>query len=252
MQLKNKFKKRDYLYGTWVNINNILIPEILAQANFDWICIDLEHSSSDYNDVTSMIISSENSKVPAFIRVQENNESIIKRVLDIGASGIIVPNVMNKEEAKKAVEAIKYHPKGTRGVGLFRAQKYGSNFAKYFKQNNNLTICILQIEHIKAVENFEEILKVNGVDCFFVGPYDLSSSMGIPGQFSNPKFKKVIKYLINLCKINKISIGIHSVSTNHLDAIKYKKMGFNVLALSIDTVMIKDMSIKLLKKTKLG
>lgn len=252
MNLKNKFKKREYLYGTWLNINNILIPEILGQAGFDWFCIDLEHSSSDYNDVTSMIISSENANVPAFVRVQENNESIIKRVLDIGASGIIVPNIINKFDANQAVQSIKYSPQGKRGVGLFRAQKYGTNFDKYLKESNDSSICILQIENIKAVENFEEILKVKGVDCFFVGPYDLSSSMGIPGQFSNPKFKKVINYLINLCKINKISVGIHSVSTNHLDALKFKKMGFNILALSIDTIMIKDMSINLLKKTKLA
>ncbi len=250
MNLKNKFKKRNLTYGTWININNILIPEILSMAKFDWFCIDLEHSSSDYNDVTNLIISSHNSNIPALVRVPSNDESVIKRVMDIGANGIIVPNIINKEEAIRAVNSIKYHPLGKRGVGLFRAQKYGSNFKKYYETNNKNSITILQIEHIDAVNKFEEIAKTKGVDCFFIGPYDLSSSMGIPGQFSNPKFLKIIKYLINICKLNKISVGIHSVSTNHLDALKFKKMGFNVIALSIDTVMLRDISINLLSKVR--
>tara|TARA_X000000368_G_scaffold339526_1_gene277645 strand:+ start:488 stop:1240 length:753 start_codon:yes stop_codon:yes gene_type:complete len=250
MSLKNKLLNRKNVYGTWININNILIPEILSQANFDWFCIDLEHSGIDYNDVVNLIISSENSKCTPLVRVPENNESIIKRVMDIGASGVIVPNIKNASEALKAVNAIKYHPKGNRGVGLFRAQKYGTKFKKYFQENNKNSIAILQIEHIEAVNNIEEIGNIKGIDCFFVGPYDLTSSMGIPGEFDNDKYKKVLKKILEYCKYSKKSVGIHSVSTDYKNAVKYKKMGFNVIGMSIDTIMLRDMAINIMSKIK--
>ena len=250
MILKKKLKNIENTFGTWININNILIPEIIALSDFDWLCFDLEHSSIDYSSLQNLLISNNNNQIASLVRVPDNDESIIKKVMDMGADGIIVPNIKTKEEATKAVRSIKYYPKGDRGVGLFRAQSYGNRFKEYFLNSNKNNILILQIENIKAVENIEEIANVKDIDCFFVGPYDLSCSMQIPGDFKNIKFKKALNRILKFCKSKKISIGIHSVSTDYREAIKYKKMGFNFIGLSIDTIMLKDMSNKLLNKVK--
>ena len=123
--------KKKFSIGSWITLNNSSIAEIMADAGFDWLCIDLEHTTIDYNEVQQLILAIQSKGLKAFVRVGENNPRIIKRVLDAGADGIIVPMVNSKQDALKAVDSVKYPPKGKRGVGLSRAQGYGFNFEKY-------------------------------------------------------------------------------------------------------------------------
>jgi 2-keto-3-deoxy-L-rhamnonate aldolase RhmA len=139
------------------------------------------------------------SGIAPLVRVGENSPNLIKRVMDSGSHGVIVPMVNSKEEAIRAVQAVKYPPTGIRGVGLARAQGYGTTFETYREWVAKESLVIVQIEHIKAVENLKEILSVDGVDAFMVGPYDLSGSLGVPGEFEN---KLVVEALEEIRRVS--------------------------------------------------
>ena len=250
MSLKNRINKNEITYGTWITINSPIIPEILASAGFDWLCIDLEHSSIDLDDLMSLIISIERNNICPLVRVGENNSNLIKRVMDLGSHGVIVPNVNNEQDAIKAVRSVKYPPYGNRGVGLFRAQKFGKEFKEYLHWVRKNSIVIVQIEHIDAVNNLEKIFSVKGVDAYFIGPYDLSSSMGIPGNFKDKRFKETLNKIIETGKKFNIASGFHSVSSNPKEAIKYKKLGFKLIALSVDSIFLGDIAGESLNKLK--
>ena len=134
-------------YGSWITMSHVLIPEIMSQAGFDWMCIDMEHSSIELGDLLHLIISVENKGMVPLVRVGENNSNLIKRVMDTGANGVIVPNVNSADEAIAAVNAVKYPPIGTRGVGLARAQNWGNSFESYKDEVDPNTLLIAQIEH---------------------------------------------------------------------------------------------------------
>ena len=163
MSLKNRIKKNEITYGTWITINNQLIPEILASAGFDWLCIDLEHSSIDLDDLMSLIISIERNNIYPLVRVGENNSNLIKRVMDLGSHGVIVPNVNNEQDAIQAVRSVKYPPYGNRGVGLFRDSHEGEqipdcNSCHQIRKNCSVPILLLRLavpalpaDHLQAV-----------------------------------------------------------------------------------------------------
>ena len=191
-KLKTAFARNKQTYGSWVTLSHPLIPEIMSQAGFDWLCIDMEHSSIELKDILPLIISIENNRMVPLVRVGENNPNLIKRVMDAGACGVIVPNVNSADEAIAAVNAVKYPPVGTRGVGLYRAQGYGYNFNDYLRWLENESVVIVQIEHIDAVKNIDEIFSVPGIDAFIIGPYDLSGSLGKPGAFDDKDVENAI------------------------------------------------------------
>ena len=250
MSLKQKLKKNKLTIGCWLTISNPLIPEILSPAGFDWLCVDLEHTSIDLNQLLPLIISIENQKMVPLVRVGENNPNLIKRVMDIGAHGVIIPNVNSANEARQAVESVKYPPSGSRGVGLYRAQGYGRKFKNYLQWLENESVVIIQIENIKAIENIDEIFATKGIDAFLIGPYDLSGSMNKPGNFDDKEFKKNINKILKSSKKHKIPAGFHSVSSDPNEAIKNIKKNYKFLAFSIDSIILQDASVSSIKKIK--
>jgi 2-dehydro-3-deoxyglucarate aldolase len=179
--------------GTWITLGHPAIPEIFASSGFDWLAIDLEHSAITLGEAEELIRIIDLKNVIPLVRLSSNNAEQIKRVMDAGAHGVIVPMVNNACQAAQAVAAVKYPPIGTRSFGLARAQGYGTSFEKYQQWQKENSIVVVQIEHVEAVENLAEILKVPGVDAYFVGPYDLSGSLGVPGQFDHPDFLKAMQ-----------------------------------------------------------
>ena len=248
--LKQKLLKRQLTIGSWITIGHPLIPEILSPAGFDWLCVDMEHSSIDLNNLLSVIISIENQNIVPLVRVGENNSNLIKRVMDSGSYGVIVPNVCNSEDAISAVNAVKYPPTGTRGVGLYRAQGYGRSFKNYLKWLKSESVVIIQIEHIDAVENIYEIFSVPNIDGFIIGPYDLSSSMGKPGKFEDKDVKEAIRKVLEVGRKYKLSSGFHSVSSKYEDLQKFIKQKFNFLAFSLDSIFLGDKAFEEMKKIK--
>lgn len=249
--LKSKLRKNQLLIGSWITIGNESIAEIMAHQNFDWLVIDLEHSAINIAQMQNLIRVIELSQCPALVRVSENDPTLIKRVMDAGAQGVIVPMINNPEQAEAAVRAVRYPPEGGRGVGLSRAQGYGVSFLEYKKWQDNESVVIVQIEHIDAVKNLEAILKVPGVDAFLVGPYDLSASIGVPGQFTHPEMKANIKKIISLAKKLKVSAGFHVIAPDYKEVAQRIKEGYKFISFSLDSLILAracENGLKALKK----
>lgn len=237
--------------GSWITINNASVAEIMADAGFDWLCIDLEHSTIDYAETQQLIIAIQSKGLKAFVRVGENNARIIKRVLDAGADGIVVPSVNSAAEAKRAVNSIKYPPEGKRGVGLARAQGYGFNFESYREIKSKEIILIAQIEHINAIKELDLIIQTNGIDGTFIGPYDLSGSIGKPGNWNTPEVKKAIDSYEKIAKKYKKLIGFHVTTPDYLLVEEKIKKGYNFIAFGFDAMFLGTMvrnQLKMIKK----
>ena len=236
--------------GSWITINNSSIAEIMADAGFDWLCVDLEHSTIDYSETQQLILAIQSKGLRAFVRVGENNTRIIKRVLDAGADGIIVPSVNSALEAQKAVNSVKYPPEGKRGVGLARAQSYGFEFESYRDIKSKEITLIVQIEHINAIEELDSIIQIEGVDGTFIGPYDLSGSMGKPGDWGAVEVQKAIcTYEETAKKYNKL-MGFHVTPPDYLLVEEKIEKGYNFIAFGFDAMFLGTMVRNQLKMIK--
>jgi 2-keto-3-deoxy-L-rhamnonate aldolase RhmA len=223
--------------GSWITIGHPSIAEIMSDAGFDWLCIDMEHTVIDYAQAQNLISVIQGKGKIAYVRVGENNPRIIKRVLDAGADGIIVPMVNSIEDAQNAVNAVRYPPEGKRGVGLARAQGYGFSFDEYLKKQKNLDI-IVQIEHIDAIKNLKSILSINGVSGSIIGPYDLSASMGKPGKYEDDDVKEMLAEYEKLSLELKMPMGYHIVEPDSNKFLEMQKKGYTILALSFDAMFL--------------
>tara|TARA_B100001057_G_scaffold296302_1_gene296462 strand:- start:19987 stop:20721 length:735 start_codon:yes stop_codon:yes gene_type:complete len=236
--------------GSWLTLNNPEIAEIMADAGFDWLCVDMEHSVIDFNEAKQIILAIQSKGLKAFVRIGENNSLIMKRILDAGADGIIVPSVNSLEEAKKAVAAFKYPPMGKRGVGLSRAQGYGFSF-EHYKDNlcKDLTL-ILQIEHINAIDQLSDIVALDGVDGTFIGPYDLSGSIGKPGEWNDPKVKEALISYEKIAISSNKYVGYHVIEPDHSLIIEKINKGYNFIAFSLDTLFLGSIARKEMQRLK--
>ncbi|MEM0453581.1 MAG: aldolase/citrate lyase family protein [Sulfolobales archaeon] len=232
-RVKEKISKGEVTYGTWITMGYPEITEALSHLPFDWFVIDMEHTPLDVKDVEFLMMPLRFTNIVPIVRVPWNDFIVIKRVLDCGAQGILVPQVENKDEALQAVKAVKYPPWGIRGVGPRRCVMYGFKSAKeYFKTANEETLVIVQIESENAVNNVEEILSVNGIDGVFVGPNDLSASLGIFQEFNNPKYIAAVDKVLNAAKAAGKIAGI--MTSDPQDALDKVKKGFNFISLRHD------------------
>jgi 2-dehydro-3-deoxyglucarate aldolase len=252
MSLQQKLKNNELTIGSWIMMGNPMSVEVMALAGFEWLVIDIEHTSIDLSTAENLIRTIQSKKIKALVRVSKNEEVIIKRILDMGADGVIIPMVCSKEDAIAAVEYAKYPPIGKRGVGLYRASGYGTTFEEYKKWVNEELVIIAQIEHINGVNNLDEILEVEGIDGTIIGPYDLSASLGFPGEFEREDVKNSVQKVLDKCKAKNIPSGFHVVDTNP-DALKSKIVqGYTFLAYGIDYFFMRDAAMNGMKKLKEG
>ena len=195
------------LIGTIITLDVPEISEILSSCGFDWLFYDMEHSGLSIKTIRHCMQAVRGDCSP-LIRVPNNDFAWIKLALDAGCEAVIVPQVNSKEEAEKAVQAAKYPPAGERGVGGSRAHGYGLNFQDYVHSANQDIALIIQIEHKRGVENLDCILEVEGLDAIFIGPYDLSASLGVIGEIQNEKVQEQITKIKEKCKQKSIPVGI--------------------------------------------
>lgn len=224
--------------GSWITLAHPAIAEIMAKAGFDWLSVDMEHSVITIREAEELIRVINLCGVKAFVRLTSNDENLIKRIMDAGADGVIVPMVKTPQEAKDAVNAVKYPPVGTRGVGLARAQGYGVTFDAYKNWVNKESQVIIQIEHIDAVNQLDDIFSVPGIDGYIIGPYDLSASMGKPGQFADSDVQAAIEKTKQLAKKYNIPGGIHIIEPNPEELQQRIDEGNQFIAYSMDTRML--------------
>ena len=236
--LKQKLKNNELTLGSWVTIGHQSVIEIMASGGFDWLTIDMEHSVIELERAQQLIGHIQANGMEALVRVGENAPNIIKRVMDAGANGVIVPMVNSGSDAERAVKSVKYPPIGNRGVGLARAQNYGIGFDEYREKLEKEAVVIVQIEHIKAVENIEDIINTPGVDGMIIGPYDLSGSLGIPGQFDHKSVVDALKHVEKVCKDSKFPLGFHVVPSDNDLLVKKIEEGYRFLAFSIDFMFL--------------
>lgn len=237
-ELKEKLADNTFTIGSWITIGNESVTEIMAQRRFDWLTIDMEHSAITLDITQRLIQVIDQYKLPALVRVGEKNSNLIKRVMDAGAAGVIVPNVKTVEEAENAVKSVKYPPIGFRGVGLARAQGYGFQFEAYKKHNQEQGIVIVQIEHVQGIERLEEILAVDGVDASMIGPYDLSGSLSMPGELTHSLVKEQINRYLTICMKMKKPAGLHVIPPDITEVQKRRSEGFSFVAFSLDTLFL--------------
>jgi len=238
-KLKKKLLDNNLTYGSWLTLGSTAVTELMSACReFDWLTVDMEHSSIELKEAQELIRVIELSGIVPLVRVGENNFNIIKRVMDAGAHGVIVPMVNSKEDAEAAVAAVKYPPRGKRGVGLGRAQGYGFSFENYKKWVDQESIVIAQVEHIKAIENLEAILNTPGVDGSIIGPYDLSGSVGALGEFNNPAVEEALKTYEHICAALQKPMGAHVVQPDAGLVKSYLNKGYTFIAIGLDTLFL--------------
>lgn len=233
------------LIGPFVRIAKPEIIEMLAMAGYDFGVIDIEHGGAvNMNDIYPLILAAENRGLKLIARIPGVNETYIKWLLDLGIGGLQIPHIKTKEDAQKAVEFSKFHPMGERGLCRFVRAAEFSNIPKeeYISKANSKSIIILQIEGVEGAKNIEEISSVEGVDVIFVGPYDLSQSMGLTGQIWHPDVATEITRIINICKKKGIETGVF---TDTPEGIKHwSDLGVKYLNYRIDTELFLDFAKK--------
>ena len=236
--IKSQLRGGDLVVGSWLSLGDEGVAEIVATTGFSFVTIDLEHTGTDIRTTEKLIRVIELSGSCPLVRTSENSAVEAKRVMDCGSHGVIVPMVNTKEEAEQAVGSIYYPPKGIRGVGLYRAQNYGLGFEEYSRWLEENGIVIIQIESERAMNNLAEILAVDGIDGALIGPYDLSNSLGVPGELNHPRVIEAERELVNRCEKNGVTAGIHIVHPSQESFQKRVDEGFRLIAYGVDMIFL--------------
>lgn len=238
--LKQKLLNNELTIGSWLTIADPAIVEVMSTADFEWLCIDIEHTSIDLSQTKQLIATIQAEGMKALVRVSKNEEVVIKRIMDMGADGVVVPMVNSLFDAQQAVGFVRYPPEGKRGVGLSRAQGYGTKFQEYKKWILEEAVVIAQIEHIEAVNNIDEILSVDGIDGTIIGPYDLSGSLGFPGDYHREDVKQAIDKVKIACQKANKPYGFHVIESNPENMLSRIEEGATFLAYSTDFFFLGD------------
>jgi 2-keto-3-deoxy-L-rhamnonate aldolase RhmA len=234
--------------GHWLSFASPQVAELLAGFGMDWMTIDTEHGTASYSDLENVLRAIEPYGVSPMVRVGENNPALIKRALDRGAAGIIVPMVNTPEDAAAIVSACRFPPEGVRGVAGTRASRYGIDLKRYFERWNRDVLVVLQIETRKGLENVEQVAAVPGVDVLFIGPSDLSSNLGCFLQFDHPEFTSAVSRIIAAGRANGVAIGY--LTTGAESAIAKIKEGVNFIAVVTDSKLLADSAMSAYRKVR--
>ncbi len=237
--LKHRLQRGETLHGCWLNLGSPLTAEIVGQAGFDWVLIDLEHGAGTERDVLAQLQALERSPTAALVRVESAEIARIQRVLDLGAEGVMVPKISSAAEAEKVVRGLHYPPHGNRGVAkMVRATNFGQDFNAYYQQSREAILGVVQIETEDALHRLDEIAATEGVDVLFIGPADLTMELGIFGQFDHPRFKEALKEITNAAKNVGKATGI--LFFNPDDYQTYHDLGIRLIACGADATFVAD------------
>lgn len=235
--VKRELKAGRRTVGAWLSLGSSIAAEIMADAGFDWLLIDMEHGPGDYQTLLGQLQAMQGSAAVPLVRVQWNDPAVIKRVLDLGAHGVMIPLVGSTAECEAAVRACKYPPEGSRGVaGSHRAAGFGRFTAEYWKRANAETLVIVQVETTEAVERIDDILRVPGVDVAFVGPADLSAALGHLGDARHPDVQDAIGRVEAAAKRAGVALG--TISRNWEEARALYARGYQMVTLCSDASLV--------------
>ena len=247
-QLRERLARREALLGCFLSLGSAQIAELMAAAGYDWALIDLEHGPGDERDTLSQMQALATRGCIAIVRVESTARHRVHRVLDFGAHGVMFPRIETAEEARAAVAAMRYPPAGVRGVALAnRASSWGSDFHAYLEGSRSL-LAIIQIESSLAVENAEGIAAVDGVDVLFIGPSDLSHSMGRFGDFEHPDFLSALRRTAQAALSQRKYCGILLPNPKYLK--RYVDLGFQFVAAGSDSGLLNNAARSLIQSLR--
>lgn len=228
-----RLRSGERLLGAIVTLSSPDVAELFSRAGFDWLFVDTEHAPLDTLAAQGLL---QAARCPCLVRVHVGEEAVIKKALDIGPAGVIVPQVNSAADVERIVRYCKYPPRGSRGVGIVRAQGYGLDFQEYVDGANDNTIVMLQIEHIDAVKNIDAIVRVPGVDALMIGPYDLSGSMGKLGQVNDPEVQAAIETVRKACAAAGMKLGIFAATADAMQP--YIAKGYTLPIAGMDLMLL--------------
>lgn len=236
--LKKALRSRKQLFGAWVSYSEPSITETFAKAGFDFLAIDMEHSTITMPEAKGIITASQFYDVPCIPRPVSHSNDFIKPLLEFGADGMLIQMVNNSDDVEKLIKNIKYPPVGNRSYGVNRAQGYGFDFDSYINDWNNNSIFMIQVESINAVENIESILSHDEIDAVMIGPYDISGSLGVPGQLNHPDVINASKKVIKACEKYGKSCGtqLNDPNLKNIDALF--ELGYTFAILGSDLFIL--------------
>lgn len=242
--VKRKLRNGEVSVGVWVTIPHPDISEIFASLGFDWIIYEMEHSPIDLPQLELLLQGANGYPCIPLARVPSSDPVTIKRVLDAGVYGIVVPHVSSPKIAEQVVKATRYPPQGVRGVGPRRAARYGIEYYEYVERANEEILVVIQIEDREGVERIDEILAVEGIDAYFIGPGDLSASLGVGGRFDHPKVQEAIDRILEAGKRAGVAGGIVASAA---ECEKYVAKGFQFISLGADMFYLVDGAVAALR-----
>lgn len=241
-KLKKALLNKEVTLGGWMQIGHPAIAEIFAKSGFDWVCVDLEHGAIDLETMTNIFRAIDGFDCVPVARIPMNDPVWIRRSLDAGARGLIIPMVNTAQQAEFAISNAKYPPRGNRGFGYYRANMHGMDFDNYINTANDEIAIIVQIEHKEAIANLKDILNVDGIDAVFIGPLDLSGSMGITAQMDHPDMVAALEEYRNVATQVGKSFGLHIVRPDKQNIKQAIEQGNTLIALGLDNVFLDESS----------
>ena len=237
--LKQRIKAGEAVHGRWINLGSSISSEIVGSAGFDWELIDLEHGVWTESNLVYQLQSLESSSTTSIIRIESYDAPRVKKVLDLGASGIMFPQIQNTNEAKLAISNMYYPPLGRRGLAkMIRSTQYGANFEEYYNSITDNLLGVIQIETLESLKHLDEIAAIDGVDVLFLGPADLSLALGILGQWDHPDFIQAVEAIGNAAKKAGKAAGVLFFDVIQYDF--YYNQGFRFLASGSDMVFVNE------------
>lgn len=239
--IRNKLAAGQPSVGSWMQIPHSSVAEIMGQAGYDWVAVDMEHGSISVHQLPDLFRALELGGTLPLVRLAQGHSKDCKQALDAGAGGVIVPMVESAEQLQMVKNACCWPPSGTRGVGFSRANLFGKHFNAYTEEAQ-APFFVAMIEHIRAVESLDDILQIKGLDAILIGPYDLSASMGLTAKFEEPEFKAAMERIRFLCNQQHIPCGVHVVMPEP-DVLEQRiAEGYRFIAYSLDAVFLNSAS----------
>jgi len=237
--LKARIKSGEAVHGCWLTLGSPLTAEIVSSAGFDWVLIDLEHGAGSEQDTLAQLQAIKHTGATGLVRVESVHKQRILRMLDMGAEGIMCPQVSTVDDARLMVDSMRFPPQGSRGIAKFvRGANFGENFANYIATANDNLIGIAQIESLEGLQNLTEIAATDGIDVLFIGPSDLSAALGIFGQFDHPKYIDAVNAIVAAAQKAGKATGI--LLPNASDYATYYNCGVRFIACGADSAFVAD------------
>jgi 2-dehydro-3-deoxyglucarate aldolase len=236
-EIRNRLRNGGRSVGSWIQIPHPSVAEIMGQAGYDWVAVDLEHGSISVDQLPDLFRALELGGTLPLARVAQGATKDVKQALDAGAGGVIVPMIESGAQLIAIRDACQWPPAGRRGVGFARANLFGKHFDSY-REEAQAPLLVAMIEHVKAVDSLQEIVSVPGLDALMIGPYDLSASIGCTGQFDHPEFKTALLRIRAQAEAQGLPCGVHVVAPSREELQQRISEGYRFIAYSIDAAML--------------